>query len=295
MNNEKKPPLQSNINIGSFEGLVNVSEVHLNVSQEVIVTTEDKIQLCLIQYLKGLEAKKGWIAPAGILATIVIVLLTSNFDKFILEPSVWKAIFIIAGIMTFVWLIKALVISFKGKTVEDIVMEMKQDSKVNFGKGIPQPIYIHNLKDNIRFLFYDTSMRASVLDYFPIANNLASYGKGTASSQYKNRDVSNIFLGRRSGHSWTLDSGKGQLEIIWDPPISGRYILLINRTSRDGADPWRKALITVNNSELGVLGFDFSGNCVLVIDLSRVTKITNLKGNIVGQTYPGLAGLEIHL
>lgn len=129
MNNEKKPPQQSNINIGSVEGLVNVSEVHLNVSQEVIVTTEDKIRLCLSKHLGKMEKKKGWIAPLGILLTIILTLSTSNFTDMGFKAATWQAVFIISGIISFIWLLYSVKDALQSEKVEDIISELKKDSK----------------------------------------------------------------------------------------------------------------------------------------------------------------------
>lgn len=119
----------SNINVGSIEGLVNVSEVHLNVSQEVIVTTEDKIRLCLSRHLNRMEKKSGWIAPLGVFITIIITLVTTSFNKVIFEPLTWEAIFIISGIITSGWLIYSIIQALKSKRIEDVIEELKKDPK----------------------------------------------------------------------------------------------------------------------------------------------------------------------
>jgi hypothetical protein len=129
MNNDKKPPQQTNINIGGIEGLVDVSEVHLNVSQEVIVTTEDKIRLCLSEHLGKMEKRKSWITPLGILLTIIVTLSTSNFIDKLFKAATWQAVFVIAGVISLIWLIYAIKDALKSEKVEDIVAELKKDSK----------------------------------------------------------------------------------------------------------------------------------------------------------------------
>ena len=129
MSNQKQPPQQSNINIGSVEGLVDVSEVHLNVTQEVIVTTEDKIRLCLSEHLGKMEKKKGWIAPLGIFLTILLTIATSTFTDMIFKAETWQAVFIISGIIAFIWLVYSVKDALQSKKLEDIIGELKKDSK----------------------------------------------------------------------------------------------------------------------------------------------------------------------
>ena len=129
MNTEKTPSHQSTINTGSIESLVNVSEVHLNVSQEVIVTTEDKMRLCLSEHLKRMEKRKGWVAPLGILGAIVVTLVTSTFKDMGLDAATWKAVFIITGLISLCWLIHSVKESWNSEKMEDIIKCVKKDSK----------------------------------------------------------------------------------------------------------------------------------------------------------------------
>jgi hypothetical protein len=48
------------------------STVSKNVSQEVIVTTRDRVELCLIRHQKNLRSRQDWIVPLGILLTILL-------------------------------------------------------------------------------------------------------------------------------------------------------------------------------------------------------------------------------
>ena len=105
-----------------------VEEVNMNLSQKVIVTTEDKIRLCLEKYLKDLENKKEWIIPASILITILAVLITADFKNLLFNREFWQALFVLAGIICFIWLIYSLYIRMKSKDIQDIVDEIKLDN-----------------------------------------------------------------------------------------------------------------------------------------------------------------------
>lgn len=109
--------------------IVQNTKVHLNLAQDTIVITEDRLKLCLITHLNRLEEKKGWVAPAGILVTIIATFTTTTFRDFMLEALVWKAIFIVAGIINLVWLIMAAIQSFNSPSIENVVTEMKNAGK----------------------------------------------------------------------------------------------------------------------------------------------------------------------
>ena len=126
MSTEKTPPPESNISIGSIPGLINVSKVYRNVSQEVIVTTEDKLRLCLAKHFENIKRKNDWIAPLGVLLSIVVTFVTATFRDVGLEATTWKAIFLIAGVLSVIWLIYTIIQALHTVKVEDIVEELKK-------------------------------------------------------------------------------------------------------------------------------------------------------------------------
>jgi hypothetical protein len=106
--------------------MVNVSDVHINVSQNLIITTEDKLRLCLSEHLKRMERKNSWITPLGILIAILVTLVTSTFKDVGLSADTWRAIFIIAGVLSLGWLIWSIKEAWKSEKIEDIVEELKR-------------------------------------------------------------------------------------------------------------------------------------------------------------------------
>src|SRR5215470_4681281 len=83
-----------------------IQRVDTNVTQQIIVTTADKARLCLIESLHRMERRRAWIAPAGILVTLVVVFPTTTFQDFIgLSKEYWRAIFSVATVATFIWLV----------------------------------------------------------------------------------------------------------------------------------------------------------------------------------------------
>lgn len=165
---------------------------------------------------------------------------------------------------------------------------------VGSGMKLPKADAVQNLQGGHSLLYYSAANRLAILGALDRARNLASSGKATASSQYANRNPDSILQGNRDGHSWTLNGGSGTLTLDWPTPINGRYVVLINRTSGEGKDPWGGTAITVNGKSIGSLGKDFAGNMVLIIDLGSQGPIKSIHFAIDGSTYPGLAGLEIY-
>ena len=107
---------------------IEVTNIHNNLEQTLISVTEDKLRLILIGYLNAIEKNNSWIAPAGILTTIVIVFTTSTFKEFGLPASAWQAVFFITGVISLGWLIKALLNLKLSTSVDDIIRKIKNES-----------------------------------------------------------------------------------------------------------------------------------------------------------------------
>lgn len=118
-------------NITSVEQLVSVERVSLNVKQSVIVTTEDKIRLSLDSYLRSSQRHTDWVAPLSLLITIIATLVTATFNDLGLSSATWKAIFVIAGIGSAIWLIKALLALRNMTTIEELIDEIKTGNRNN--------------------------------------------------------------------------------------------------------------------------------------------------------------------
>lgn len=87
---------------------VDIKTVHSNVDQQLIQITEDKLRLILNDHVKCMERKSEWVAPLGILLTIIVTFSTTDFKDIYFSADTWKAIFIMSGMLTCVWLIKSL-------------------------------------------------------------------------------------------------------------------------------------------------------------------------------------------
>ncbi len=124
------PPVTTEITESLASQLITVSEVSLNVSQGIIITTEDKIRICLSEHLKRMEKKKGWLTPLGIFATIIVALVTSTFKDIGLDSATWHAIFIITGFISFGWLVWSINEARQSEKLEDIIIELKKGAQI---------------------------------------------------------------------------------------------------------------------------------------------------------------------
>lgn len=83
--------------------LVTVEQVHVNVSQTLIITTEDRMNLWLSGVIKRTKRKSEWKAPLGLVIAITLTLTTTSFNDFILPSTTWYAIFLLVNIVSIIW------------------------------------------------------------------------------------------------------------------------------------------------------------------------------------------------
>ena len=102
-----------------------IEKVHTNVSQELIQVTEDKLQLILVQHSFSLTKREAWIPPLSLLIPILTTLMTARFENYIFTAVLWQAIYIVASIISGLWLLKVLIYRPGKKTVGEIVNEIK--------------------------------------------------------------------------------------------------------------------------------------------------------------------------
>ena len=107
---------------------VDVSVTHSNLEQEVIVVTNDKLKLALMEHLADVQKSKQWIAPSGFLLTLLIVFSTTEFKtKFGLSADSWKAIFLILAVGSAAWLLRSIWLSRNSVnlTIDELIDRIK--------------------------------------------------------------------------------------------------------------------------------------------------------------------------
>lgn len=108
--------------------------VHSNIKQEYIVITEDKLELRLRDAKDILISQRDWWTPLGLFITFLITLLTTDFKNFIFSAAIWDALFIIAMLISLLWLVICLLKLKKhwGKDdVKEIISKIKAESTIN--------------------------------------------------------------------------------------------------------------------------------------------------------------------
>ena len=102
----------------AVERLIRESKVHANVAQDLIITTKDRLKLCLIEHRELQQIKQAWAVPLGILAPIVLTLVTADFKRMLgIEGDTWRAIFIVFGAISLFWLVRDAVRAFRKPAV----------------------------------------------------------------------------------------------------------------------------------------------------------------------------------
>ena len=130
------------------------STAHVNVGQDVIATTEDRIRLCLYKHERGLAARDGWVAPVSLVVTILLVLVTSDFHNFAgLSKETWQAVFLISCGLAVIWSIAAIWKAFSVRTsVDSIITELKRvplPDGASSGKVVT-PDQAHSFFENVK-------------------------------------------------------------------------------------------------------------------------------------------------
>jgi len=112
------------------ENLVRNSEVHFNLGQHVIVTTEDRLHLCLKYYVDSLSARQRWITPASLFATFMLVFSTAQFHEALgLSATTWEAFFLLCTVAAALWTVVATTNALRVRTtIEDIIEQLKKSS-----------------------------------------------------------------------------------------------------------------------------------------------------------------------
>ena len=108
-------------------------EIYTNTGSPYVVITEDKVNLILKEYSANLEKKNRWHTPLAILLTIIVTLLTANFDntKLGFESGTWSAFFIMGALISTYWLVRDVYKACQTNTnVTDIVEKFKDQTNL---------------------------------------------------------------------------------------------------------------------------------------------------------------------
>lgn len=108
-----------------------ITAIHSNTNQDLIVITEDKLQLILIECVNNLNKTKEIFGPLGILITIVITYCTTNFKEFFgINPFYWQVLFATIFIVTFYMTVTKMYKAFilPSISIDGIIKKIKNTS-----------------------------------------------------------------------------------------------------------------------------------------------------------------------
>jgi len=115
--------------------IANSVTFHDNLGERILTIYESKLKLCLKDNMENMGSRTAWQAPAGVGLTLLLTCLTSDFQDWILSRYTWQAIFVIAGGLSFVWLVYTLIKMPGMKKVDDIVEELMPPQEVVINKS----------------------------------------------------------------------------------------------------------------------------------------------------------------
>ena len=122
-------PQPGNIEIG--RELSERLTIHKNVDQEILVTTVDKIKICLMEHRDCLVAKSEYVTPLSLFLTLVTTLAAASFRDFVLPSAVWQAVYFICTGLAFYWLLRAVYHAWSNRkhgSINELVAALKAHS-----------------------------------------------------------------------------------------------------------------------------------------------------------------------
>lgn len=76
--------------------------VHWQLGPELLVINVDTLRLRLREYSHAVSARSQWVAPAGILVTLVGILMTADFQPMLaVGDDFWRGLFRFCGLGTY--------------------------------------------------------------------------------------------------------------------------------------------------------------------------------------------------
>ena len=110
-----------------LEELTGDFKIHKNLTQDVILTTQDKLRLALIEHRDLLSSKREWISAGSLaLSLLSTILLTTFQDKLGLSADTWRALYGLFFSLAMVWLVNSLVNLVKNRKRREIDYLIKE-------------------------------------------------------------------------------------------------------------------------------------------------------------------------
>ena len=109
--------------------------IHKNLTQDVLLTTEDKMRLALIEYRDVLTARSEWLSAAVLVLSFLSSLLLSNFkDVGPISAATWQAIYFIFLVLAIVRFLNIVIKMYqyrKRARIDFVIDKIKQTDGAN--------------------------------------------------------------------------------------------------------------------------------------------------------------------
>ena len=103
-----------------------ITGFHSNIKQEIIQITTDKLRIILTDHSKKSEKKIEWHAALGIFLTAIASLFTTSFNTtFGVQGDVWRSLFILGAVFSFIWLVICVIKALRSPTIDDLIERIK--------------------------------------------------------------------------------------------------------------------------------------------------------------------------
>ena len=123
---------------------------HKNLDREIIVVSEDKARLQLIEYQNTLRSRRDWIAPltTGLSFLVTIVAVDKFQNAFFFSAAVWEAIINIGLALSLVWLLVILSRIYKNRNkggINELIDQLK--GVVSNLESEPESSFVEKFRD----------------------------------------------------------------------------------------------------------------------------------------------------
>jgi hypothetical protein len=106
--------------------------IHKNLTQDVLVTTEDKMKLTLIEYREILASRAEWLGAGTLVLSFLSSLLLTTFkDIGPLKATTWQAvyfIFFLLSLVRFINVLYKMYMNRKRATINYVIRKIKQSA-----------------------------------------------------------------------------------------------------------------------------------------------------------------------
>jgi hypothetical protein len=119
-----------------LEDLTSDFKIHKNLTQDVIMTTQDKLRLAIIEHRDVLASRKEWISAGSLSLSLLTSLTLTQFqDRLGLPADTWRALYGCFFFLSLLWLINSLYKLYQNRKRGDVDYLIKQIKKVGEQDG----------------------------------------------------------------------------------------------------------------------------------------------------------------